>query len=202
MKLFFKILKAIKWYSKKIYLYFFLKSIDGLEIQKNTKFKGIPILKNRGGKILIGENVVLNSENEYYFINMHSPIKLIVNDGARVIIGNNSRLHGVCINAYEKIEIGENCLIAANCQIIDSNRHELCFENPQNRLKNSSNTNPVKIEDNVWVGANVLILPGVKIGEGSVIAAGSVVTKCIPPYTLAGGNPAKVIKTHMVKNTD
>lgn len=53
---------------------------------------------------------------------------------------------------------------------------------------------PVTIEDNVWIGANVTILPGVVVGRGSVIAAGSVVTKSVPPNSLVAGVPAKVIK--------
>ena len=53
---------------------------------------------------------------------------------------------------------------------------------------------PVVIEDNVWIGGNVVILPGVTIGEGSVIAAGSIVTRDIPPRVVAGGNPCRVIR--------
>lgn len=54
--------------------------------------------------------------------------------------------------------------------------------------------NPVIINDNVWIGMNAIILPGVTIGKGAVIAAGSVVTKDVPPYSLVGGNPAKIIR--------
>lgn len=57
-----------------------------------------------------------------------------------------------------------------------------------------SEPRPVLIEDDVWIGARVIILPGVKVGKGSVIGAGSVVTKDVMPYTVVGGNPARVLK--------
>lgn len=65
--------------------------------------------------------------------------------------------------------------------------------------KKTENDQPVVIEDDVWIGANVTILKGVTVGHGSVIAAGAVVTKSIPPYSIAGGIPAKVIKARFTK---
>jgi maltose O-acetyltransferase len=62
------------------------------------------------------------------------------------------------------------------------------------KMKLISMPKPVKIEDDVWIGGNATIVPGVTIGEEAVVAAGSVVTKDVPPKTLVGGNPAKVIK--------
>lgn len=61
-------------------------------------------------------------------------------------------------------------------------------------LQGMSKEHPVLIEDDVWIGANVIILPGVKISKGSIIGAGSVVTKNVPEYAIVGGNPARVIK--------
>lgn len=144
----------------------------------------------------MGNNVTLNSRNKGYHINMHSPVKLYADrPNAEIIIGDNTRIHGTCIHAYEKISIGKNCLIAANTQIIDGSGHDLSFDNPSNRINTIGDSNPVVIKNNVWIGANSIILPGVTIGEGSVIAAGSVVTRNIPPMVVAGGNPAKVIKS-------
>lgn len=173
-----------------------LKRKNGVTVKGNIIVTGIPHVLLRGGTITIGNNVLLNSRSFGYHINMHSPVKLATSKPeAKIIIGENSRIHGTCIHAYERIEIGKNCLIAANCQIIDSNRHELDFKNPENRLKNSDKSKPVFIHDNVWIGANSIILPGVTIGEGGVVAAGSIVTKDVPPFTLVGGNPAKIIKS-------
>ncbi|EHH9990959.1 acyltransferase, partial [Escherichia coli] len=111
-----------------------------------------------------------------------------------ISIGKNTRIHGACLHAYNKISIGDRCLIAANVQIIDCNGHESSFENVENRINTSSDGVPVIIEDDVWIGTGSIILPGVTIGRGSIIAAGSVVVKSIPPMCIAGGNPAKVIK--------
>lgn len=190
-----RVCSKIKNIKEQIYINYITKQIKGFTTKSNVKIKGIPIIRVNGGTITIHDNVTLNSNNENYFINMHSPIKLCTSTpNAKIVIGKNSRIHGTCIHAYEEITIGENCLIAANCQIVDSNRHELSFDNPSQRLKVSTKAKPVRIGNNVWIGANSIILPGVTIGDGSIIAAGSIVTKDIPPFTLNGGNPSKELK--------
>lgn len=173
-----------------------LKTNKSIILKGKLKIKGTPMIYTaNGGSIEIGNNVTLNSSNYGYHINMHSPVKLYADrKNAKISIGDNTRIHGTCIHAYQEITIGKNCLIAANCNIIDGNGHDLSFNNPSNRINTLGDSKTVVIKDNVWIGANSLILPGVTIGEGSVIAAGSVVTKDIPPLVIAGGNPAKVIK--------
>jgi len=129
----------------------------------------------------IGKNVFLNSRNNGYHINMHSPNKFFADrPGASIIIGENTRIHGSCVHAYTKISIGMNCLIAANCQIFDGNGHDLSFDEPQKRIFTFGSSKEIIIEDNVWIGANSIILPGTHIGNGSVICAGSVVRGEIP----------------------
>jgi acetyltransferase-like isoleucine patch superfamily enzyme len=128
---------------------------------------------------------------------MHSPVKLMADRKDAVIeIGDNTRISGSCIHAYKKITIGRNCLIAANCQIIDGNGHDLSFTQVNNRINTLGEAKEIMIEDNVWIGANCIILPGSKIGQGSVISAGSVVSGNIPPMCLAGGNPVKILKQY------
>jgi acetyltransferase-like isoleucine patch superfamily enzyme len=186
---------------RKVYLLYFrirLSFINGLEISDDVVFKGMPLIKiSNGAKIYIGKNVIINSSNTPgYHINMHSPVKLLADRaGAIIKIGNKSRIHGTCIHAYKSVVIGDNCLIAANCQIIDGNAHELSFDNVENRVNTLDNGKPIVIEDCVWIGANCLILPGVRIGRGSIVAAGSVVVRDIPPMVVAAGNPAKTVKT-------
>lgn len=168
----------------------------GVYANSSVIVKGWPHLEiDRGASVRIGERVTLNSSNRSYHINMHSPVKLYAEgQGTQIVIGADTRIHGTCLHACERIEIGEKCLIAANTQIFDSSGHDLSFENVEARLNTRGLTKPVIIEDCVWIGANCLILPGVRIGRGSVIAAGSVVTKSIPRMSLAGGNPARVIQ--------
>jgi acetyltransferase-like isoleucine patch superfamily enzyme len=165
--------------------------------------RGKPIIDARdGATIEIGSNVTLNSENHGYHINLYSSVKIFANIGPKAIIkiGDNTRIHGSCIHAREKIEIGKNCLIAANCQIFDCNAHELLMDRPHERIKNTGVTKPIKICDNVWIGAHCIILPGVTIGEGSVVGAGSIVTKDVLPHTIVAGNPAKLIEKKDITN--
>lgn len=100
------------------------------------------------------------------------------------------------ITAINSIFIGDNVLIGPRVLITDNSHGESLYTMldtaPQNRPLHS--TGPVVIEDNVWIGEGAMIMPNVHIGRGSIIAANSVVTKDIPPYCVAAGSPAKVIK--------
>jgi acetyltransferase-like isoleucine patch superfamily enzyme len=96
----------------------------------------------------------------------------------------------VRISAAKSIRIGNNCMFAANVIISDSDWHGI-----YNRIRPFRCTKPVTIENNVWLGERVIVNKGVAIGENSVVGAGSVVTKNIPPNSVAAGNPARVIKT-------
>jgi len=167
-----------------------------IELGRNVKFSGRPLLDtSQGGRIVIGNNVTLNSRNRGYHVNMHSPVKLMADrPGATITIGDGTRIHGSCLHAWTSITVGKNCLIAANCQIIDSSGHALSFDNVDNRINTKGTANPITIGDSVWIGADTLILPGTTIGRGSVIGAGSVVTRNIPPMSIAAGNPARVLR--------
>lgn len=114
--------------------------------------------------------------------------------GARIEIGDDSRLNGVCIHAFKSVVIGRQCLIAANCQIFDGNGHDLAFPNVEIRGMTSGAAEPIIIEDSVWIGANSIILPGTRIGRGSIVAANSVVRGTIPSMVVWGGNPAVLLK--------
>jgi len=165
---------------------------------KNIMMRGMPILQiNKNATLVIGDNVVLNSINYGYHVNMFSPCKIMLDrPGALIKIGNNTRIHGTCIHAYNKIVIGKNCLIAANSQIFDGNGHNLSFDNVKNRINTKGEVKEIIIEDNVWIGTGVIVLPGVRIGYGSVISANSVVHKNVPSMCIAGGNPLRVIKKY------
>ena len=169
---------------------------SNIQLGKNIKFYKSPLIDViKQGKLIIEDGVILNSQNFGYHLNMFKPCKLLIDRPNAVIrIGKNSRIHGTCIHAYQSISIGENCLIAANCQIIDGNGHDLSFDNINNRVNTVGSSKPIVIEDNVWIGTNVVVLPGVKIGRGSVISANSVVHKDIPEMVIAGGNPIEIIK--------
>lgn len=112
--------------------------------------------------------------------------------------GTISIRHGVCINPFTTIdiqshlEIGENTLIAPGCYICDYDHNFENLEKPIN--KQGYVSQPITIGSDVWIGAKSIILKGVHIGKGVVIGAGSVVTCDIPDFSIAVGNPARVVK--------
>ncbi|MGI8480536.1 MAG: acyltransferase [Chthoniobacterales bacterium] len=121
-------------------------------------------------------------------------------------IGDFTLMNGALVMAEERIEIGSHCLISWNVGIADSDFHPL--DAAQRRIdahalapffkdrpaRPKLRTAPVVIGDNVWIGMNAVILKGVTIGENSVVAAGAVVTKSVPPNVVVAGNPAVVTK--------
>lgn len=115
---------------------------------------------------------------------------------ARIVMEDRSGMTGGAIIARSKtIRIGEGCMLAPNVTIVDSDFHIVW---PPERRRDTWETDidrDVTLEPNVWVGMGSIILKGVTIGRNSVVAAGSVVASNIPPNSLAGGNPARVLKT-------
>ena len=112
-------------------------------------------------------------------------------DGARVRIGARTTVGiSTLIYASERIEIGDDCMIAPFVHIVDSN-HGTRRGMPMNRQPNE--TAPILIGDDVWIGAHAVVLKGVTIGDGAIVAAGAVVRDDVAPYTIVGGVPARVI---------
>jgi acetyltransferase-like isoleucine patch superfamily enzyme len=115
-------------------------------------------------------------------------------DQARVTIGAGTFLNqGVMIAAGELVEIGEHCMFANGCFVTDSSHRFDDLEQPVT-WQGFTTKGPTRIGDNVWCGAHVVVTSGVTIGERSVIGANSVVTRDIPPYSIAAGSPAKVLR--------
>lgn len=174
---------------------FFVRFFYSCHIGKKVKFYGVPIVNlTAGSKFHVDDYVTMNSLNFDYHINMFSPCKIFIEgDGAIISIGAKSRLHGVCLHARKSIRIGERCLIAANCNIVDSNGHKTMMGSVEERYLSVDDPKEIVIEDDVWIGANSFILPGVRICKGAVVSANSVVRNDVPPYSIVCGNPAKVI---------
>lgn len=178
---------------------FYLKcySVTGrVKAFKNVRIVGIPLFNiDSNSQLFLGQGVTLNSFNDDYHVGMYSSVKIFIeNKGSSIEIGENTRIHGSCIHASRKITIGRRCLIAANCNIIDSNGHKVLLGNPSMRYKSIDEPREVVIGDDVWIGMNSIILPGVTIGAGAIVAANSVVHKDIPPSVIVRGNPAEIIE--------
>jgi acetyltransferase-like isoleucine patch superfamily enzyme len=131
--------------------------------------------------IEIGERTLINP-----YVKLHAK-------GGFIKIGKNSGVHSFCVfYGTGGITIGDDCRIASNTTITASNHG---FDDPTKKIIDQPSTAlGIHIEDDVWIGAGVRILDGVKIGAHSVIGAGSVVTKSVPPNSIVIGVPARVIR--------
>ncbi|MCP4142062.1 MAG: acyltransferase [Chloroflexi bacterium] len=118
--------------------------------------------------------------------------------GAKVEIGNDSKV-GLNCQMPDNIKIGNDVMIGPDVLMLGHNHEHSSTELPM-RLQGIKETSPIIIYDDVWIGARVIILPGVIIGEGAIIGAGAVVAKNIPAYSVCVGNPARVIKSRKENN--
>jgi acetyltransferase-like isoleucine patch superfamily enzyme len=160
-----------------------------------VQFLKFPIIEmDKQSELHLGDRVVLRSDNRDYHVNMFGRMKIFIENDGQVHIGERTRIVGTCIHARKEVRIGKRCLIAANCQIIDSSGHDLSFRNVSDRINTRGISRRVVIEDDVWLATGVVVLPGVTIGRGSVIGANSVVQKDVPPFAVAGGNPLQILK--------
>lgn len=136
-----------------------------------------------GDRVTIGKHAIIRPTNIY---------GSAIGEGLK--IGNNSSIGPYSyIGCSGFIEIGDNVMMSPRVSIYAENH---LFDRPELSIKEQGVKREfVKIEDDCWIAANTIILAGVTIGRGSVIAAGSVVTKDVPPYSIVGGVPAKIIKS-------
>jgi maltose O-acetyltransferase len=136
----------------------------------------LPEIDNRGGRIVVGS------------CGFWPGVRLECWRGAVITLGDGTYLNrGVEVVAAASVAIGRDCAIGRDVIIMDSDQHALPGE--------SFTPLPVVIEDRVWIGARVIVLKGVTVGHDSVIGAGSIVTRDVPPFSVAVGQPARVIRT-------
>jgi acetyltransferase-like isoleucine patch superfamily enzyme len=136
------------------------------------------------GNIELYEHAEVTVQNTFFF---HSGCDIMVFKNAKLNLGSGYINRYAKIRCYRAITIGHGVAISENVTIWDSDTHAIIG-------KEDEMTQPITIGNQVWIGANVTILKGVTIGDGAIIAAGSVVTKAVPAHCLAAGVPAKVIK--------
>lgn len=187
-------IRAVKKVNFFIYLILFFRLVSlGFNLLK-TKF----YLRNcnQCGKIVftMGKPKIINKGSIKVgtlvrFVSNISPVLIDVAKKAELVIGDNCRINGVNISVQSKVIIGNNCRIAPHTIIMDSDHHDV-----SNRLI-LGKSKPIIMEDDVWVATRAMILKGVKLGKGSVVASGAVVTKDVPAYTIVAGVPARVIKS-------
>jgi acetyltransferase-like isoleucine patch superfamily enzyme len=167
---------------------------DGFQVGQQTHFEGFNLIVREPAEcsLTVGDssNVECNMTLE--------------RKGANVKIG--SRCHvggGTVISVASSVEIEDDVMVAFDSLIMDHDSHSLDFEQRQHAVHDwmagsftweGVSIAPVLIKSKSWVGARAIILRGVTIGEGSIVAAGSVVTRSVPDWTLVGGNPARPIR--------
>lgn len=169
---------------KKIYLLIYKVFFKNF-INSDTIFIGIIFKKIRG--FLFKKYTGCNSSN----INIQKGACFAKD----TILGNNS---GIGINSIitEKVVIGNNVMMGPDVKIYSRNHKFSNILIPMNQ-QGFQKYEEVIIEDDVWIGANVIILPGVKIGKGSILGAGCVISKNVEPYSIMVGNPAKKVKSRL-----
>ena len=149
------------------------------------------------GSITIGRNVRINSSPESNPIGGGEKTFLRAFEGATIIIGDRVGLSNCAITSQQKIVIEDDVLIGAGVGIFDTNFHSTSYEDRIQRRETSDinvASSPVLIKRGAFIGTRSLVLKGVVVGEGAVIAAGSVVTKSIPDGEVWGGNPARYLR--------
>lgn len=174
-----------KWFTFFVYI---SAKARGIKMGKNCRFIGRPFISRKvNSEITIGNNCGFRSlaNSNLIGINRKCIISTLL-PNAKVVIGDNCGFSGVVIGAFKSVVLGKNVRCGANVLITDSDWH----------LEDRRAISPkeVVIENNVWLGVNVIVLKNVRIGENSVIGAGSVVTRNIPANVIAAGNPCKIIK--------
>jgi acetyltransferase-like isoleucine patch superfamily enzyme len=140
-----------------------------------------------GPRISIGQNLHAMATRE-------RPISLTVYPSpagaGRISVGAYCiMLPGTRLAAATSIEVGDNCMFAANCSLSDADWHDM-----YDRTSAPGKTASIRLENNVWIGDSALVCKGVRVGENSIVGAGSVVTKDVPANSVVAGNPARVVK--------
>lgn len=142
------------------------------------------------GDLVLGNDVLVNGKSTFTFATRFE-------DRPQLTIGSHTHIgHDCTITVARAVSIGSHCLIGPGTWIFDSSGHPA---DPVRRQAGEPPAcdaiKPVTLHDNVWIGGRSIISPGVTIGEGSIVSAGSVVTSDVPPYTMVAGNPARRVTT-------
>jgi acetyltransferase-like isoleucine patch superfamily enzyme len=156
-------------------------------------FFGVPIFRRHpSARISVGDQCQFRSAEWSNTIGLNRRCVISASRDAAITIGHNCGFSGTVIHAASHITIGNRVLCGANCTIADTDRHPI---DPVSRaVSERADSMPITIEDDVFLGMNVVVLKGCSIGEGTVVAANSVVTSSLPAGVIAGGIPARVIR--------
>jgi acetyltransferase-like isoleucine patch superfamily enzyme len=158
-------------------------SLQGMQIGKGTTFSSLHVTWPH--QVRIGRNCRIEHDVYFHFDGIYCP-------GPSIIIGDDCFIGSGCeFNISARIEVGSKVLIASGCRFVDHN-HSTALGIPMGIQPDTAAR--ISAEDDTWIGVNAVILEGVSIGSGAVIAAGAVVTRPVPANAIVGGVPAKVLR--------
>lgn len=158
-------------------------SLQGMKIGTGTSFSSLHVTWPH--QVGIGENCRLEHEVYFHFDGIYQA-------GPKIVIGDGCFIGSGCeFNITERIEIGNGCNIASGCRFVDHN-HGMADGVPIGKQPCSNSA--ISLGEDVWIGANSVVLAGVVIGSGAVVGAGSVVTRSVPSKAIVVGVPARVIR--------
>lgn len=176
----------IKWNRLKLWL-------TGVNHGKNCKiYNRFYLFLHPRGRIIIGDNFSFSSGSNFNQLSRNIRGAIYVTEGASLIIGNKVGISSSCLWVTNGLTIGDYVNIGADTLILDTDAHSLDWQ--ERRVNDVRNSKPIVIEDDAFIGTRCIILKGVTIGARSIIGAGSVVSKSIPPDCVAAGNPCVVLK--------
>ena len=188
----FKIPKIIRMkFSTKYYRWQFRKK--GITFGNNMSIMGrISVIGQ--GKIVIGDNFCMTSGEHINPISANMQASFFTDSpNAQIQIGDNVGMSSTRIWIHNGLTVGNNVKIGGGVLLIDTDCHPVDYLVRRNSNEGTCSS-PIVIEDDVWIGAQSIVLKGVTIGARSIIGAGSVVTKSIPSDCIAAGNPCKILK--------
>jgi maltose O-acetyltransferase len=156
-------------------------------LQRRNRF-GAGLLGNGRLRISGPGSVILDDDVNAW---SHAEVNRLVTIGRSAVIriGRNARLNGCTIIAADRVEVGADCVLGS-CEV----RDHLPYSEAVDRRREPGPARPVIIEENVWIGGQVSIMPGVRIGRDSVVGIHAVVFDDVPPAVVVAGNPARVIR--------
>lgn len=157
----------------------------------------VVIRMRRRGSIQLGDSVTLKSRFRSNLVGLTGPTVLECSRDGRIVLGDHSGCSGAVISSRSEIFIGNHVNIGGNARIFDHDFHSLDHwvrREPQRDLESAA-TAPVRIGDDVFIGAHAMILKGVTVGDRAIIGAGAVVSmRQVPADSLIAGNPARVVR--------
>ncbi|MCK6622842.1 MAG: acyltransferase [Calditrichaceae bacterium] len=190
-----------------VYGYIFFNKITSLPVYlmfriwkvqygKNLTVAGFPVIqKNKKARLILGDRVKLISTPRANLVGLTNRCTLVCNGpDSEIVVGDDSGLSGVVINARESIKIGKHVMLGGNVRIFDHDFHQIHYQDRRDGT-GEIKSRPVVIEDDVFIGTNSIILKGTRIGRGSVIGAGSVVSGNVPAGEIWAGNPARKVRS-------